>query len=195
VAPTHAVASPAIGRRLRPVQFAPSSLEFRWRSFSGMAANGNKRVRTVQDSGFLLCAPRLFRDIAHGVTGFSRASAWEFSVASCRHIRLGVGVWISEFRMSRMFSDVSVFFWSSEFLRHVLSWGVCRVNIIPTGRSALDRKVLGGVSSGRVTAARLMLAPSHWAISSDLNRRDSVPMCAGKWQLASPVRWGSCHCL
>ena len=64
-----------------------------------------------------------------------------------------------------------------------LSWGVCRVNIIPTGHSALDLAVLGGVSSGRVTAARLMLAPSHWAISSDLNRRDSVPMCAGGWEI------------
>jgi hypothetical protein len=155
-----------------------------------MAANGNKRVRTVHDSGFLLCAPR-FRDIAHGVTGFSRASAWEFPVASCRHTRLGVGAWSSEFRMSRKFR----YFFGVLISEACLSWGVCRVNIIPTGHSALDLAVLGGVSSGRVTAARLMLAPSHWAISSDLNRRDSVPMCAGKWQLASPVRWGSCHCL
>ena len=53
-----AVASPAIGRRLRPVQFAPSPLEFRLRSFFGMDANGNQRVQTVQDLGFLLCAPR-----------------------------------------------------------------------------------------------------------------------------------------
>jgi hypothetical protein len=38
-------------------------------------------------------------------------------------------------------------------------------------------------------AARLMLAPSHWAISSDLNRGDSVPMGAGGWEIGigSPI--------
>jgi|AntRauTorckE5430_2_1112549.scaffolds.fasta_scaffold51366_1 hypothetical protein len=71
-------------------------------------------------------------------------------VASCRHTRLGVGV--LEFGNSEaFFRDLGSMFLGYVILEFGISeaflfWGVCRVNIIPTGRSALDRKVLGGAS-------------------------------------------------
>ena len=56
------------------------------------------------------------------------------------------------------------------FLEGMLILVGCRVNLIPTGRSASDLTVLGGVSSGRVMAARLMLAPwlSRWTSTVEI---------------------------
>ena len=83
------------------------------------------------------------------------------------------------------------------FLGHVLgvlslgsmlvSWGcvfmLVELILIPSRPPGLRLRSLGWQTGGRVMAARLMLAPSHWAISSDLNRRDSVPMGAGGWEI------------
>ena len=63
-------ATPASGWRLRPVQFAPSPLEFRLRSFFGMDANGNQRVQTVQDLGFLAPALRYRPRVGLSASGF-----------------------------------------------------------------------------------------------------------------------------
>ena len=65
-------------------------------------------------------------------------------------------------------------------------WGYfhfSRVNIIPSRPPGLGLRSLGWQTGGRVMAARLMLAPTRQAISSDLNRGDSVLLGAGGWEI------------
>ena len=99
----------------------PKPLEFRLRSFFGMDANGNQRVQTVQDLGFLLSrpAPSRYRPRRDWHLGLRPG----MSVATCRHTRWGV------LGVLNMFGGVILggMFLGYVSWRHFDPGGVCRV--------------------------------------------------------------------